>query len=83
MFWTWIVFFIEKDTLPNFKTIAWLPAEISDIKEKQRMSYGFHINNFWKTNFCDLLYNAWAVQLWKFQVNPASRSRIISEKHWH
>ena len=41
----------------NFKTIASTPAEISVI-EKQRMSYGFHSNNFRKTKVCYQPHNA-------------------------
>ena len=64
----------------NFKTIARPSTEISVIEEKQRISYGFHSNNFRKTKFCDQLPNAWALNFWRFRQNPASRSWVINER---
>ena len=69
----------ESTHCQNFKTIAWPPAEISVIEEKQRINYGFHSNNFRKRKFCDQLPNAWALNFWTFRHNPASRSWVIYE----
>ena len=69
---------IRSTDCQNFKTIGWLPTEITVIEEKQKITYGFYSNSLLTTKFCWSLLHVWALTSRNFRENTACRSSVMS-----